>query len=150
VISGEMPTWRRYYHRILTGVSCLILAAAAAHSVDSLLRFRASAAWPEKAQWIFNLLFVAAAVPSIGMQFRFLRRLIAEFAFDGSSFRFRTLGIGETQTRALPEIAEVLEWRGGSRGYRLVFRDRRKVYLEREVSNSMAVTLEMKGLLKKA
>jgi hypothetical protein len=150
VISGEMSKWRRYYHGIMTGFSCLFLVAVGSRLALGLFRFRAAASRPETSVWIFSLLFVALVVLSVGMQLRFLRRLIVEFAFDGSSFRFRTLGIGETQTRALPEIAEVLEWRGGSRGYRLVFQDRQKVYLENEVSNSMAVTLELKGLLKKA
>ena len=53
------------------------------------------------------------------------------------------------QTRDVTEIASIRDWRGrsGTLGYRLVFRDGRKAYLENCVSNAMALADQLRSLL---
>jgi hypothetical protein len=70
--------------------------------------------------------------------------MVCEFDFDGSTLRFRTLGI--RQTRPLADVAQVKDWRGrgGPIGYRLVFRDGAKVYLEYSVANSIALADQLR------
>ncbi len=95
---------------------------------------------------IAGFLFVTMAAASIAMQLWFHRRIISEFAFDGRSFQFRTLGRSAPQTRELSEIAEVRDWRGrgGPFGYRLIFRDGARAYLEYSISNSRIVAEQMR------
>ena len=72
--------------------------------------------------------------------------LLREFNYDGRTLQFRTLGIRQTQVRPLEDIAQVKEWsgRGGPIGYRLVFRDGWKVYLEYAVPNSITWADELR------
>ncbi len=90
---------------------------------------------------ISTLLYAVVAALSIVLQLWYHRRIIAQFEFDGSALRFRTLGNPEAQTRALVEVADVRPWRGrrGPIGYRLSFRDGGKAYLEYSVSNARAL-----------
>lgn len=138
-----MPKWRRYFPRIACGFMCLLFASVGFLSARPLL---AAATAPRHGILIAILLFVAMAALSIGMQIWFHRRIISEFAFDGRSFQFRTLGLSRRQTRELSEIAEVRDWRGrgGQFGYRLAFRDGAKAYLEYSVSNSMTVAEQLR------
>src|SRR5258708_31284254 len=75
---------------------------------------------------------------AIAMQIRFQRRMVSEFSYDGFTFQFRTLGIRQAQTRPVSQIEVVRDWRGrgGPMGYRIVFRDRGKVYLAYSVTNA--------------
>lgn len=94
---------------------------------------------PSKAPLVTSAVFVLFAVFAIASQFRFQRRLITEFRYDGAALQFQTLGIQEAQMRPLGDIASIREWRGkgGPLGYRLVLHDREKLYLEFSVSNSV-------------
>lgn len=138
--SGAMPNWRRYFHRIACGFMCLLFVCLGILSVHFL------ATAPHRGILIASLLFVTMAAVSIGMQLWFHRRIISEFAFDGRSFQFRTLGRSRRQTRELSDIAAVRDWRGrgGPFGYRLIFRDGTKAYQEYSVSNSMAVAEQLR------
>jgi hypothetical protein len=100
----------------------------------------------QKGLLLFSLVFVAIASFGIGMQLWFRRRIVSEFNYDGHALRFRTPGMGEMQTRALSEIADLGEWRGrgGPLGYRLRFRDGQKVYLRYGVSNSVAAAEQIR------
>ena len=104
---------------------------------------------PPTALRIASFVYVAVAVLSIGIQFWFRRRIISEFEFNGRSLRFRTLGISSMETRDVSEIASIRDWRGrsGMLGYRLVFRDGRKAYLERAVPNATAVAGRLRSLI---
>jgi hypothetical protein len=89
---------------------------------------------------------MAFTTAAIARQSWFLRRIVCEFDYDGATLQFRTLGIQQTQVRPLADIAQVKEWRGrgGTRGYRLVFRDDWKVYLEYSVANSIALANQLR------
>jgi hypothetical protein len=140
MISGAMPNWRQYFHRIAGGFMCFLFVCLGALSV----RFLANA--PHRGILIPGVLFVTMAALSIGMQVWFHQRMISEFAFDGRSFQFRTLGRSRRETRELSDITAVRDWRGrgGQFGYRLVFRDGARAYLEYSVSNSMAVAEQLR------
>ena len=101
MISGAMPNWRRYFHRIAGGFMCLMFACLGVLSV----RFLATA--PHRGILIASLLFVTMAAVSIGMQIWFHRRMISEFVFDGRSFQFWILGRSCHQTWELFDIAAV-------------------------------------------
>jgi hypothetical protein len=144
MISGEMPKWQRIVHRSGVGFMCVFFAGFGIWNVRLFLVN--AAAGRARAQPIGSLLFAAMAVLSIGMQLWYQRRIITEFTFDGSALRFTTLGNSEAQTRALPEIVAVREWRGrgGSLGHRLAFRDGGKAYLSYSVSNATALAEQLK------
>lgn len=62
----------------------------------------------------------------IGFSRWFNADAVAEFACDGSSFRFRKIGSDHAETRDLSDVAKVLRDRGAYgaiMSYRLVFRD---------------------------
>jgi hypothetical protein len=101
---------------------------------------------PDKARIIVSLMFMTFTASAIAGQFWFQRRLVREFNYDGRRLQFRTFGIRQTLVRPLEDIAQVKEWsgRGGPIGYRLVFRDRGKVYLEYSVTNSIALANELR------
>jgi hypothetical protein len=144
MLSGAMPKRRRYFHRMVCGFLCLFFAGFTFPSAYSLLR----AAAIERRQEILiaGLLFPTIPALFIGMQLWFRRRTISEFAFDGRAFQFQTLGRSRRQTRELSEIAQVRDWRGrgGQLGYRLVFRNGAKAYLEYSVSNSTTVAEQLR------
>jgi hypothetical protein len=52
------------------------------------------------------------------------------------------------QTRDVSQVARIRDWRGrnGLLGYRLVFRDDRKAYLERAVPNAMALADQLRSM----
>jgi hypothetical protein len=72
--------------------------------------------------------------------------MVCEFDYDGSTLRFRTLGIRQTHVRPHADVAQVKDWRGrgGPIGYRLVFRDGGKVYLEYSVANSIVLADQLR------
>lgn len=111
-----------------------------------LISARTAFAATDKAPIIVSLIFMAFTASAIAGQFWFQRRIVCEFAYDGATLQFRTLGIPATQVRPLAEIAEVKEWRGrgGPLGFRLVFRDGWKVYLEYSVKNSIALANQLR------
>ena len=57
------------------------------------------------------------------------------------------LSVQQMQMRPLPDIREVREWRGrgGPLGYRLLFRDKQRVYLEYSVSNSIVLAERLRA-----
>jgi hypothetical protein len=93
------------------------------------------------AQAAFSIGFLIFVTWAIAMQFRFQRLIVSEFRYDGFIFEFRTIGVRQTQTKPLSQIAAVKEWRGrgGPQGYRIVFQDRGKVYLSYQVRNAAQV-----------
>ena len=101
----------------------------------------------DKARLFVSFLFVLFAAVAIRYQFFFLRTVISEFQYDGSTLRFRTLGTQEPQFRPLADIASIRDWRGrgGQLGYRLQFQDGRKLYLEFSVSNSVALANRLRA-----
>ena len=126
---------------------CLLFTAFAFMTAWPVLRAKASRA--PTALWVAGFVYLAVAVLSIGLQLWFRRRIISEFEFEGRSLRFRTLGISSTEVRDVSEIARVRDWRGrnGMIGYRLAFRDGRKVYLERAVPNATAFADRLRSLI---
>jgi hypothetical protein len=138
-----MPKWRQYFNRFAGGFMCVLFAGLGLISARVL--FTAGAP-PNKAPIIVSLLFMAFTTAAIAGQFWFLRRLVCEFAYDGLTLQFRTLGIPQTQIRPLADLAQVNEWRGrgGPLGYRLVFHDGGKVYLEYSVANSIALANQLR------
>jgi hypothetical protein len=143
VISGAMPKWRRYFHRFAGGFMWVFFTGLGLISARLLL---AAAARPNKAPILASLIMLALATSAIAGQFWFQRRIVCEFDYDGLTLQFRTLGIPQTHVRPLAEIAQVKEWRGrgGPIGYRLVFREGRKVYLEYSVTNSIALANQLR------
>lgn len=101
---------------------------------------------PDKARTIVSLIFMVLTTSAIAGQFWFQRRIDCEFDYDGRTLQFRTLGIPRTQVRPLADLVQVKEWRGrgGPIGYRLVFRDGGKVYLEYSVGNSIALAEQLR------
>lgn len=139
-----MPKWRRYFHAFAAGFMCVAFVCVGCVAVRG---FFPSAAEPRtKGLFIAGAAMIAMVIFCIGGQVWFRRRMIAEFSFDGSALRFRTLGNPEMETRDLSQIAEVRDWRGRGTplGYRLKFRDGRKFYLEYSVSNSAAIAEEIR------
>jgi hypothetical protein len=147
MITGTMPKWRRYFHRIAGGFMGLFFIGFGLLGARNL--FGAAGRVPTRGLVIASLLFIAWAAFLIGLNLWFGRRIITEFAFDGQWFSFRTLGASEMQRRGLPEIADVRDWRGRGQylGYVLVFRLRGKAYLEYTVSNCAAVAEQLRSKL---
>jgi hypothetical protein len=143
VIAGAMPKWRQYFHRFAGGFMCVWFAGLGVYSARTPF---AAGTRPEKARIIVSLIFMALATSAIVAQFWFQRRIVCEFTYDGSTLQFRTLGISQTQMRPLEDIAQVKEWRGrgGPIGYRLVFQDGAKAYLEHSVANSVALVDQLR------
>ena len=135
-----MPKWRQYFNRFAGGLMCVLFAGL------GLIGARMAFSATDKARIIVGLIFMAFTAAAVAGQFWFQRRIVCEFAYDGSTLQFRTLGIQQTQMRPLTEIAQVKEWRGrgGPLGYRLVFRDGWKVYLEYSVANSIALANQLR------
>jgi hypothetical protein len=139
MISGTMPQWQKNVHRFGIAITWLLLGGVGLANFHSLSLARGPRA-VNGVLFVTFWLIVAAAV-GIGTQLWYWRRMVSEFTYDGGALRFRTLGRASTQTRALPEIADIREWRGrGSTiGYRLTFRDGAKIYLQNTVANSTAL-----------
>ena len=132
-------------HRCASGFMVLFFAVFAVYGAR--LFFIGSATGRGKGAAVAMMLwFTFLAAFAIGMQRRYDRRMIAQFSFDGSLLRFKTLGNAEPQARALSEIARVREWRGrgGPLGYRLDFRDGAKAYLEYSVTNATALSVQLR------
>jgi hypothetical protein len=143
MISGAMPKWRRNYHTIACGFMCLLFGGFGLLTLQPLFQS------PHLGKRLLIGSAVYAALAALGMAtlLWFRRRIISEFMFDGHSLRFRTLGISRIAVRDLSEVAAVGGWRGrsGDLGYRLIFRDGAKVYLEYSVSNSRAVAEQLQS-----
>ena len=141
VIAGVMPRWRQYFNHIAGGFMCLLFAGLGWLNARILF---ASAA--DKARILFSVLFMALPVAAIASQFWFQRRIICEFGYDGCTLQYRTLGIPEMQVRPLQDLGQITLWRGrsGPIGYRLVFRDGAKVYLDFSVANSIALADQLR------
>jgi len=139
-----MPKWRQNLHTIAFGVMCLLFEGFGLFAWNFL--FPAGEARPAKGLLLSGLAFFAIAGLGIGTQVWFWRRIVKEFSYDGSALRFRTLGTAEMQTQELSEIADLREWqgRGGPLGYRIGFRDGKKIYLQYGVSNSVAAAEQIR------
>ena len=132
-ISGQLPKWRLYFHWGSCAFMCVLFAGF------GLFNLHLMAAAPAKSQRTVSVIFLAfAAVAVIGMLW-YLRRIISEFGYDGSTLTFRTVGKREPQTLPRAEIESIREWRGkgGRMGYRLLCRGRRRLYLEFAAENSI-------------
>lgn len=146
-ISGSMPKFQRYYHGFATAFMCLAFAVLAAIGLHGIFHYRQAQAPRE--YFLFSAVFSAFAGFAIGAQIWFRRRIVSEISLDGSALRFQTLGVPQPETRHLSELKSLREWRGrnGWIGYRLRFRDGRKLYLEHAVTNSAAIASEIRATL---
>jgi hypothetical protein len=137
-ISGAMSKWQQRSHTFACGFMCILFAGMALLNLRILSQ---TALQGDIAPAGFSLGFLIFVTWAIAMQFRFLRFIVSEFRYDGFMFEFRTIGIRQTQTKTLSQIAAVKEWRGrgGPQGYRIVFQDRGKVYLSYGVTNAAQV-----------
>jgi hypothetical protein len=147
VIEGVMPKWQRYLHNSATVfMSVLVVGMTLLYARFIIPPAHTGSA---KARFFLSFLFVAFAVFGIGSLIWYHRRIIAEFRYDGSALRYRTLGTREPQDRPLADIASIRDWRGrgGQLGYRLQFQDKQKLYLEFSVSNSIALANRLQAEL---
>ncbi len=82
----------------------------------------------------FQLLFA-------GSQFRRNSLTIVEFECDENSIQFRKLGETHKETRPLYDIVKVYKWRGLGEpvGYRLLFRDGTRAFVNYSLSNAKAL-----------
>jgi hypothetical protein len=142
-----MPKWRQYFNRFAGGFMCLLFAGLGWMNLRILL---APATYADNYRLLFSLIFMVLPVSAIVSQFWFQRRIICEFGYDGYTLQYRTLGNSGTQMRLLQDLAQVKGWsgRGGPMGYRLVFQDGGKLYLENSVTNSMALSERLRGKLR--
>ena len=141
MIAGTMPRWQQYSHR--SPVVLVILLGAffwwGFHSAPSP-RPQGHNIWAIASSIVLGLGF-------IGIGFRFWKRLIKEFTYDGRTFTFNTLASSETQIRDVSAIEQVAEWtgRGGPLGYSIKFRDGAKLYLQNGVSNAAALAERLRS-----
>jgi hypothetical protein len=143
VISGTMPKWQQNGHAFGFWSMCVLFTAFGLFNVRLLLHAWESGA-PRPALF-FSFLFIAFVCVAIGGQVSFRRRIVKEFTYDGYTLQFSTLGTAMPQTRALSEIAGLREWkgRGGSFGYRIAFRDGKKIYLQYGIPNAVAAAADI-------
>lgn len=82
----------------------------------------------------FQLLFA-------GSQFRRNSQTIVEFECDDNSIQFRKLGDTHKETRPLYHIVKIYKWRGLGQpvGYRLLFCDGAKAFVNYSLSNAKAL-----------
>ena len=82
----------------------------------------------------FQLLFM-------GSQFRRNGQTIVEFECDELSIQFRKLGDSHHEARPISDVVKVYKWRGLGEpiGYRLLFRDGSKAYINYSLSNVRAL-----------
>ena|SRR5579872_929604 len=149
VIAGSMPRVLRYSHTLGLAFMCVILVTFGLFVTGFL--FPAGSPGPGPIVPGSGLVMVAVPALVVGTQLWFSHRLVSEFSFDGRLLRFRTLGLAQTQTRDVFEIAELSDWRGrgASLGYRLRFRDGAKIFLQYRVSNASAVATQLRQNLTK-
>jgi hypothetical protein len=135
-----MPPWRQYFHRMASGLLCLLLATVAFVGARPLLAIT-DGPGRNKTLLLISILFVLISVVSLGVQFWFQRRIISEFQFDGRTLQYRTLGLAGTQERQISDVAAVRDWRGriSHLGYRITFFDGKKAYLELTVPRAAAL-----------
>ena len=135
MIAGIMPKWQQYGHRAPPVIVALFGAlmwwgfhTAPSHQSQGRNGFA-------------TIVLIVLGLSLIAGFLSFWRRLIKEFAFDGRTLAFNTLGSPEMQVRDLSTIEEVGEWtrRGGQLGFRIKFRDGAKLYLHYGVSNAAAL-----------
>jgi hypothetical protein len=139
-----MPTWRQYFNRLAGGFMCLLFAGLL--WMNTRILFAPVNTRAESVRTLFSMIFMVLPVSAIVSQFRFQRRIICEFGYDGYTLQYRTLGNSGTQMRPLQDLARVEGWsgRGGPMGYRLIFQDGGKLYLEISVANSMALAEQLR------
>jgi hypothetical protein len=145
VIAGAMPRWRRNLYKSVGGFMCLLFGGLG----FAYARFLVPAA-PDKARLFAGLLFVLLMVAGIGSQIWFQRRIIAEFRYDGLTLQFQTLAIQQPQIRPRADLKSIGEWRGkgGLLGYRFLFQDRQRLYLEFSVRNSIELVNRLRADLR--
>ena len=144
MISGTMPLWQKNIYRFGIAMTWLALGGVGLANFHSFSLARGAKAG-NGMLFVTFWLIVAAAV-TIGTQLWYWRRMVSEFTYDGGALRFRTLGRASMQTRALPEILDIRDWRnrGSSIGYRFRFRDGEKIYLQKTVANSTALAEQLR------
>ena len=150
MIAGIMPRWLRYSHTLGLVFMGLLFVTFSLFTLGLLFPAGGGGQAPVVPGSGLVMVLIPALV--VGTQLWFRHRLVSEFSFDGRLLRFRTLGLAETQTRDVLEIAELSDWRGrgGSLGYRLRFRDGAKIYLQYRVSNASAVAEQIRQRLQAA
>jgi hypothetical protein len=137
-----MPQWRRNLNRFASGFLCLWFAGLA--FIGIRMDFGAASV---KSRLFISGLFVAMAVCVIVAQLLFHSRSIVDFSYDGSTLHYRTLGSGESQARSISELKSIqqMQGRGVNFGYRLMFHDGGKLYLEFAVTNSFELANTLRG-----
>jgi hypothetical protein len=143
MISGTMPKWQQIGHGFGFWTMCVLFTALGLFNIRLLLH-----AWESgspRSVLLFTFLFIAFACVAIGGQVSFRRRIVKEFTYDGYTLRFSTLGTAMQQTRAVSEIATLREWkgRGGPLGFRIAFRDGKKIYLQYGIPNAAAAVAQI-------
>jgi hypothetical protein len=143
-----MPRWQKRVHQFRVGVLWFIFGTLSVFQLYSLSHssdLQAIRGW-----LVISLGWIAIAATAIGMQFSLWRRLVSEFTYDGSAFKFRTLGRQDEQVRAAGEIENITLWRGRGQplGYLLLFTDGQKAYLQRSVSNATPLAAEITRVLR--
>ena len=138
-----MPKWQQIGHDFGFWTMSVLFTGFALFNVRIL--FQAWESRDSRAILVFSCLFIAFTCVAIGGQVSFRRRIVKEFTYDGYTLQFSTLGTAMPQTRALSEIAGLREWkgRGGPFGYRITFRDGKKIYLQYGIPNAVAVAADI-------
>lgn len=105
----------------------------------------AKSAGSNRGQIAASLVLMAVSILAIVIQFRFRKRMIKEFSYDGRALRFNTLGSPLQEIRDLSEIEKLSEWRGrgGTQGYKIRLRAGKTVYLSNAVTNSREVAVRI-------
>jgi hypothetical protein len=135
MISGAMPKRKRVMHASVAAFIFLVFAGAALVNAQYLLLTNQPV---EPTLKTTALLFILLAIGVVAMQAWFLRRIIREFTYDGTTLQFRTLARAEPQTRVASQVLGIRDWagRGGLNGYKLIFRDAPRAYLESDTPNA--------------
>jgi hypothetical protein len=135
MISGVMPRKKQILHTCVAAFIFLVFAGAGVVNAQFLLPSHGS----DDPVWrVIAFLFILLAIGIIAGQVWFRRRIIREFTYDGATLRYKTLASSEPHTRMASQLVMIRAWagRGGVMGYRLIFHDAPKAYLEDDTPNA--------------
>ena len=138
-----MPRWQRAFHTFACWFMCVAFGGLFVLSLRIFLPGKSAA--PNRGQIAASVVMMAVSILAIALQFRFRRRMIKEFSYDGRALRFSTLGSPLQEVRDLSEIEKLSEWqgRGGTQGYKIRLRGGKTVYLSNAVTNSREVAVRI-------
>ena len=110
-ISGEMPKWRRYFHRFAGGFMRIVFLGFVLMSAHFI--WRAVHDGVNRPPFVFSFLFAAMAIGGFGSTLWFQRRIVCAFSYDTHALHFRTLGSSRIQMRPSRDIVGIRECAGG-------------------------------------